>query len=84
MDVEMAEFLNKLFRKGNWNHSYDRGEHFKRFRNLSKIISDLKKEGWIIIHKKPKFTAYSLNTEHKKEIIEFIEKNKPELKGTFK
>ena len=83
IDIEAAEFFNKLFRKGNWNNSYDRAEHFKRFSNLNKIVKEFAKKGWIIIHKKPNYEAYSLNTKHKLEIIEFIEKNKPELKDTF-
>ena len=84
IDVETAEFMNKLFRKGNWNNVYDRREHFKRFQNLSVIIKDLVKRGWMILHKKPKFEDYSLNTKFKMEIIDFMERNKPELKGTFR
>ena len=84
IEIETAEFMNKLFRKGNWNNVYDRREHFKRFQNLSVIIKDLVKRGWMILHKKPKFEAYSLNTKFKMEIIDFMERNKPELKGTFR
>ena len=84
IDVETAEFMNKLFRKGNWNNVYDRREHFKRFQNLGVIIKDLVKRGWMILHKKPKFEAYSLNTKFKMEIIDFMERNKPELKGMFR
>ena len=84
MEIEAAEFMNKLFRKGNWNNVYDRREHFKRFQYLDKIIKELTKKGWVIIHKKPKFEAYSLNTKYKVEIFNFIETNKPELRGTFR
>ena len=83
-DLEKAQIMFKLARKGNWNHSYDRKEHLKRFENLNNSIKELKKKGWVIIHKKPKFEAYSLNTKHKKEIVEFIEKNMPHIKGVIK
>ena len=84
IEVETAEFMNKLFRKSNWNNVYDRKEHFKHFPNLDRIIKELRRMDWIVIHKKPKFEAYSLNSRHKSEIIKFIEENKPELKGTFR
>ena len=84
IEIETAEFMNKLFRKANWNNVYDRREHFKRFRYLDKIIKEQSKKDWIIIHKKPKFEAYSLNTKYKIEIFNFIEVNKPELKGSFR
>ncbi len=84
IEIEIAEFMNKLFRKGNWNNVYDRREHFKRFQYLDRMVKELIKRGWIIVHKKPKFEAYSLNTKYKREIIEFIEKNKPGLIGTFR
>ena len=80
-NLEKAEIMFKLARKGNWNNSYDRTEHFKRFQNLEESIKELSKIGWIIIHKKPKFLAISLNTQFKKEIIEFIEMQMPHLKG---
>jgi hypothetical protein len=84
-DSEKAWFLSALARgKSNWGASYDRAEHFKRFQNLKEIVKELSKIGWVIIHRKPKFEAYSLNTECKKEIIEFIEKEMPELKGIIK
>jgi aspartate/tyrosine/aromatic aminotransferase len=63
---------------------YDRTEHFKRFQNLKEIIKELSKNGWVIIHKKPNYTGLSLNTKYKKEIIEFIEKEMPYLKGAIK
>lgn len=84
LDLEKAQIMFKLARKGNWNNSYDRNEHFKRFQSLYEATKELAKLGWIIIHKKPKFEAYSLNTEHKKEIVEFIEKQMPELRGVVK
>ena len=84
-DLEKARFMSALARgKSNWGASYDRMEHFKRFQNLKEIIKELSKKGWIIVHKKPKFEAVSLNTEHKREIIEFIEEQIPELKGVVK
>ncbi len=84
-DLEKAQLLSVLARsKGNWGSSYDRLEHFKRFQNLKEIVKELSKIGWIIIHKKTKFTGISLNTEYKKEIIEFIETNMPCLRGIIK
>jgi len=82
VELEEAQIMFKLIRKGNWNASYDRLEHFKRFQNLDLIIKELSKKEWIIIHKKLKFTGISLNTEHKSNIKEFIEKEMPYLKGT--
>lgn len=85
MDLEKAQLMSVLARsKGNWGGKYDRLEHFKRFQNLKKIIKELSKRGWLIIHNKPKFTGISLNTLYKKEIIEFIEKEMPHLKGIIK
>ncbi len=84
LDLEKAKVMFKLARKGNWGESYDREEHFKRFQNLREIIKDLSKIGWIIIHKKPKFEAYSLNPKRKPEIIEFVEKYAPDMKGMIK
>jgi len=84
-DLEKAQLMSALARsKGNWGNSYDRLEHFKRFQNLKEIIKELSKINWIIIHNKPKFTAISLNTQYKKEIVEFIEEQMPELKGVIK
>ena len=81
-DLEKARFMSALARsKGNWGEKYDRTEHFKRFQNLKEIIKELSKNGWIIVHKKPKFEAVSLNTEYKREIIKFIEEQIPELRG---
>ena len=84
-DLEKAQLMSVLARsKGNWGDKYDRTEHFKRFQNLKNIIKELSKTGWIIVHKKPKFEAISLNTQYKKEIIEFIEREMPHLKGIIK
>jgi len=84
-DLEKAQLMSVLARsKGNWGASYDRTEHFKRFQNLKEIIKEFSKRGWIIVHKKPKFEAISLNTEYKREIIEFIEKEMPHLKGLIR
>lgn len=83
-DLEKARVMFKLARKNNWGACYDRTEHFKRFQNLKEIIKKLSKQGWIIIHSKGKFTGISLDTKYKKEIIEFIELNMPEIKGIIK
>lgn len=83
-DKEKAQVMFKLARKGNWDAKYDRTEHFKRFQNLSQIIKELEKENFIITHKKPNYAGISLNTKYKKEIIDFIEENLPELKGMIK
>ena len=52
--------------------------------DLDKCIKELSKEEWLIIHNKPKYTALSLNTQFKKEIIEFIELHMPEVRGWIK
>ena len=83
-DLEKSQIMFKLARKNNWDHRYDRTEHFKRFQNLKEIIKELSKQGWLIVHNKPKFIGISLNTKFKKEIIEFIEKERPYLKGIIK
>jgi len=80
-DLEKAQIMFKLARKNNWGHKYDREEHFKRFQNLQAVLKDLSKIVWILMHKKPTFAGMSLNTEYKKEIIEFIEENMPYVKG---
>ena len=85
MEKEKAQLMFKLaFSKRNWGTRYDRLEHFKRFQNLDKIIKELNKIGWLLITKKPNYTGISLNTKFKKEIIEFIEKHMPEVKGWIK
>ena len=82
-DLEKAQVMFKLARKGNWGHKYDRTEHFKRFQNLNDIIKELSNKGWLIIYKKPMFIGISLDTTHKKEIVEFIEKEMPHMKGAI-
>jgi hypothetical protein len=84
LDLETAEIMFKLARKGNWGHKYDRTEHFKRFQNLGIIIKDLSKKLWLLIYNKPMFTGISLNTQFKKEIVEFIERQMPYMKGVIK
>jgi len=84
IDLEKAQVMFKLVRKNNWNACYDRLEHFKRFDNLALIIKELVKLDWIILHKKPNYQTISLNTQYKKEIIEFIESKMPHLKGMIK
>lgn len=84
LDLEKAQVMFKLARKNNWNACYDRSEHFKRFSNLKEILKELSKINWILIHKKTNFTGLSLNTEYKKEILEFIELQMPHLKGIIK
>jgi len=81
---EKAGLLFKLAKRkgGCWGGKYDRLEHFKRFNK--EAVKELSKTGWIIIHKKTKFTGISLNTLYKKEIIEFIERELPYLKGIIK
>jgi len=83
-NLEKAQIMLKLARKNNWGAKYDRLEHFKRFPDLDKSIKELQKESWMIVYKKPSFTAISLNTKYKKEIIEFIEREMPYLKGTIR
>ena len=84
-NLEKAQLMLVLVRsKGNWGDKYDRTEHFKRFQNLKEIIKELSKQGWLIVHNKSKFTGISLNTQFKREIIEFIEREMPHLKGIIK
>ncbi len=84
-DLEKAQLMSALARKkGNWGAKYDRLEHFKRFQNLKEIVKELSKINWIKIYNKPKFIGISLNTQYKKEIIEFIEEKMPYLKGVIK
>ncbi len=85
MEKEKAQLMFKLaFSKKNWGAKYDRLEHFKRFQNLDKIIKELNKIGWLLITKKSNYTGISLNTQFKKEIIEFIELHIPEVRGWIK
>ena len=84
-DLEKAQLMSVLARsKGNWGHKYDRTEHYKRFQNLKEIIKELSKIGWLIVWNKPNFTGISLNTEYKREIINFVEQHMPYLKGVIK
>lgn len=84
-DIEKAQLMSVLARsKGNWGEKYDRTEHFKKFQNLKEMIKELSKKGWLIVHNKPRFTGISLNTRFKREIIEFIEKEMPHLKGVIR
>ena len=84
-NLEKARLMFQLAnRKRNWGGKYDRLEHFKRFPNLKKITKELENLGWIFVKKKPNYTGISLNTKYKKEIIEFIEKEMPYLKGIIK
>lgn len=80
-NLEKAQIMFKLARKDNWGHRYDRTEHFKRFQNLDEAIKELLKIKWLIAYKKPNFLGIALNTQYKKEIVEFIENNMPEVKG---
>ena len=84
VELEKAQIMFKLTRKNNWGACYDRLEHFKRFKTLNESIKELSKLNWIILHKKPNYIGLSLNTQYKKEIIEFIEKEMPHLKGIIK
>ncbi|MCF7910583.1 hypothetical protein K9L16_02840 [Candidatus Pacearchaeota archaeon] len=85
LDKEKAQLMFKLaFSKKNWGGKYDRLEHYKRFQNLKQIVKELSKKNWLLIQKKPTFTNISLNTKYKKEIIEFIENNLPEVRGNIK
>ena len=80
-NLEKAQVMFKLARKNNWNACYDRLEHFKRFENLKDIVKELTNLGWLIVHKKPAFTGIALNTQFKKQIIEFVEKHIPAVRG---
>ena len=83
-DLEKAQIMFKLARNGKWGACYDRTEYFKKFQDLDKAIKELSKIEWLIIHNKGKFTGISLNTEHKKEIVDFIEKEMPYIKGMIR
>lgn len=78
-DLEIAQVMFKLARKDNWGHKYDRLEHFKRFQNLDDIVKELKRRNWLLTYKKPSFTGISLNTEYKKEIVDFIKQQMPHV-----
>lgn len=80
VDLEKAQIMFKLTRKNNWGACYDRLEHFKRFTNLNKCIKELQKRSWIIVTNKPNYTAISLDTRFKKEIISFVKGQMPYVK----
>jgi len=85
MKKEKAQFMFKLaYSKKNWGAKYDRLEHFKRFSNLKEIVKELENVGWLIVRKKSNYTGISLNPMFKKEIIEFIEEQMPEIRGQIK
>ncbi len=82
MEKEKAQLMFKLaYSKKNWGAKYDRFEHFKRFPNLKQIVKELENLGWLIVKKKSDFVGISLNTKFKKEIVEFIEAQMPEVRG---
>lgn len=82
MEKEKAQLMFKLaFSKRNWGAKYDRLEHHKKFPNLKRMVKELEKNGWLLIKRKPNYTGISLNSKFKKEIIEFIEKHMPKVKG---
>ena len=81
MELEKAQIIFKLTAKNNWGEKYDRLEHFKRFPNLKKIVKELENIKWLITKQKPNYTGISLNPKFKKEIIQFIEEQMPEIKG---
>ncbi len=83
--LESAQLMFKLaWGKANWGAKYDRLEHFKRFVNLKDIVKELENKGWLLVKHKPQYTGISLNSKYKKEIIEFIEKQMPHIKGSLK
>ena len=83
-DLEIAQVMFKLMRKDNWGHKYDRLEHFKRFQNLDDIIKELKRKNWLIEYHKPNFTGIALNTQFKKEIVDFVKQQMPHLSEMIK
>lgn len=81
MEKEKAQFMFKLaYSKKNWGAKYDRLEHFKRFPDLKRIIKELESIGWLIVKKKSNYVGISLNPKFKKEIIEFIQEQIPEVR----
>ncbi len=70
--------------KGNWGAKYDRLEHFKRFSNLKRAITELSKNRWVKVKQKSNYTGISLNPEFKREIIEFIKREMPYVKERLK
>jgi len=85
IEVEKAQLMFTLARsKGNWGAKYDRIEHFKRFQNIRQIVKELSKNDWVLVYKKPNYTAISLNPKYKREILEFIEEKLSYTKGMIK
>ena len=56
----------------------------ERFQNLDRCIKELEKAGWILVHKKGRFTGLSSNTNHKTEIRNFIVLHIPEMQGVIR
>ena len=82
MKKEKAQLMFKLaYSKKNWGAKYDRLEHFKRFSNLKQIVKELENLEWMIVKKKSNYVGISLNPKFKKEIIEYIEEQMPEVRG---
>ncbi|MBR9704157.1 hypothetical protein GOV12_02005 [Candidatus Pacearchaeota archaeon] len=85
MEKEKAQLMFKLaFSKKNWGSKYDRLEHYKRFENLKTIVKELQNNRWLLVKNKPNYSGISLNPDFKREIIEFIEEQMPEVKGYIK
>lgn len=85
MKKEKAQLMFKLaYSKKNWGGKHDRLEHFKRFLNLKQIVKELENTGWLLVRKKTNYVGISLNPSFKKEIIEFIEEQMPEVRGWIK
>lgn len=77
-----ADILNRLVRRGCWGGRYMPtaslvnwiGKRVKRDgRRVRRVIDELHKAGLLLKHKGGQ--TISLNTRHRKEIIEFIDKN---------
>jgi hypothetical protein len=82
MKKDKAQLIFKLaYSKKNWGGKYNRLEHFKRFSDLKQIVKELEKAKWSIVKKKPNYTGISLNQKFKKEIVEFIKEQLPEIKS---
>lgn len=84
LDKQKAQVMYKLARKHNWGHKYDRLEHFKRFSQLDAVVKALTKKQFLLCYKKPTFVGIALNPQYKQQIITFIEKQLPYLKGSIK
>ncbi|PIN92140.1 hypothetical protein COU61_01575 [Candidatus Pacearchaeota archaeon CG10_big_fil_rev_8_21_14_0_10_35_13] len=84
LELTKAQIMFKLMRKNNWDNKYDRTEHFKRFQGLDDAIKELLKKEWLIVHKKPAYTGIALNSQYKKEIIEFIVDKMSQIRDLMK